>query len=84
MNEQIVRVVDIAELTPRIKRFRLVSTNGKLASFSSGSHLAVEIPLGQKTLRNSYSLCSSPYQTDFYDLAVLLAKNSRGGSQYLH
>ena len=84
MNEQIVRVIDIAELTPRIKRFRLVSTNGKLASFSPGSHLAVEIPLRQKTLRNSYSLCSYPYKTEFYDIAVLLTKNSRGGSEYLH
>ncbi|MBE9046504.1 oxidoreductase [Pleurocapsales cyanobacterium LEGE 10410] len=83
MNEQVVRVVEIEKLTPRIKRFRLVSVNGKLASFSPGSHLAVEIPLAKRQY-NSYSLCSSPYQTNFYDLAVLLSENSRGGSEYLH
>lgn len=85
MNEQTVEVVGIEKLTPRIKRFRLASAEGKrLASFSAGSHIAVEIPLGQKTRRNSYSLCSSPYETEFYELAVLLSQNSRGGSQYLH
>lgn len=85
MNQQTVKVVEIEKLTPRIKRFRLVSANGqKLPSFSPGSHLAVEIPLGQKIKRNSYSLCSSPYKTDFYNLAVLLKDNSRGGSEYLH
>lgn len=85
MNEQTVRVVDIEELTPRIKRFRLVSANGaRLASFSPGSHVAVEIALETKKLRNSYSLCSSSYQTNFYDLAVLSKEDSRGGSEYLH
>lgn len=84
MHEQ-VEVVDIAKLTPRIKRFRLVNVNGKrLTAFSPGSHVAVEIPLKQKIQRNYYSLCSSPYEPYFYDLAVLLKKNSRGGSQYLH
>ncbi len=85
MNEQTVEIVDIAKLTPRIKRLRLVSAGKKkLVPFSPGSHVAVEIPLEQKTRRNSYSLCSSPYQTYFYDLAVLSTETSRGGSQYLH
>ena len=85
MNEQTVKVIEIEKLTPRIKRLRLVNAVGKkLASFSPGSHLEVEIPWKQKTRRNAYSLCSSPYETSFYDLAVLLTKNSRGGSQYLH
>ena len=80
-----VTVIDIEKITPRIKRFRLASADGKkLAAFSPGSHVAVEIPLGKKTRRNSYSLCSSPYETIFYDIAVLLTKDSRGGSQYLH
>lgn len=85
MNEQTVKVVNIEELTPRVKRFRLVSANGqKLASFSPGSHVAVAIPGDRKKSRNSYSLCSSPYETGFYDLAVLLKDDSRGGSEYLH
>ena len=84
MSQQ-VTVTDIEKITPRIKRFRLASADGKkLAAFSPGSHIAVEIPLGQKTRRNSYSLCSSPRETEFYDLAVLLKENSRGGSQYIH
>ena len=85
MINQQVTVVDIKRLTSRIKRFRLASSEGKrLAAFSPGSRIAVEIYLGQKIRHNSYSLCSSPYETEFYDLAVLLRKNSRGGSQYLH
>lgn len=85
MNQQTVRVIEIEKLTPRIKRFCLASADGgRLASFSPGSHVAIEIPLEQKIKRNSYSLCSSPYQTNFYDLAVLLKEESRGGSEYLH
>ena len=84
MNEQTVKVIEIEKLTPRIKRLRLVNAEGKrLAAFSPGSYVGVEIPWKQKTRRNSYSLCSSPYETSFYDLAVLLT-NNRGGSQYLH
>lgn len=85
MITQQVTVTDIEKLTPRIKRFRLASNEGKnLAAFSPGSHVAVEIPLNQKTRRNFYSLCSFPYKTEFYDIAVLLNSNSKGGSQYLH
>ena len=83
MSQQ-VTVIDIEKLTPRIKRLRLVSEGKRLAAFSAGSHIAIEIPLEQKIRRNSYSLCSSPYETKFYDIAVLLNTNSRGGSQYLH
>jgi dimethylamine monooxygenase subunit B len=85
MNEQNIEVIDIKQLTPKIKSFRLViADKQKLASFSPGSHITIEIPLGEKIKRNSYSLCSSPYETDFYEIAVLLPDNSRGGSQYLH
>ena len=85
MSEQIVKVIEITSLTPRIKSFRLVSANQKrLAAFSPGSHVAVEIPLGQKKRHNSYSLCGSAYQTDSYEIAVLLTGDSCGGSQYLH
>ena len=85
MNDQIVKVAEITQLTPRIKSLRLVSANEKrLAAFSPGSHVAIEIPLKQKKRYNSYSLCSSAYKTDSYEIAVLLSENSRGGSQYLH
>ena len=84
MNEQTVKVIEIEKLTPRIKRLRLINAEGKkLAPFSPGSHVGVEIPV-KKTRRNSYSLCSSPFENGFYDLAILLTDNSRGGSQYLH
>lgn len=82
---QVVKIIDLKNLTPRIKVFRLAGINSKkLKAFSPGSHVVVEIPVGQKIYRNSYTLCSSSEQTDFYDLAVLLSDNSRGGSQYLH
>ena len=85
MINQQVTVISIEKLTPRIKSLRLASAEDeRLMPFSPGSHIAVEIPLGQKIRRNSYSLCSSPYEAKFYDLAVLLSEDSRGGSQYLH
>lgn len=83
--QQTVEVISINNLTSRIKVLRLANSNGKkLAAFSPGSHITVEIPIGQKLHLNSYTLCSSPYSYDFYDIAVLLTNNSRGGSQYLH
>ncbi len=82
---QAVKIIKIKNLTPKIKVFRLTEIDGKkLKAFSPGSHIAVEIPVGQKIHRNFYTLCSSQQQTEFYDIAVLLTNNSRGGSQYLH
>ena len=82
---QVVKVVGINDLTSRIKLFRLADVNGrKLASFSPGSHILVEIPGETKKQLNPYTLCSSPYNSEFYEIAVLLTEHSRGGSQYLH
>ncbi len=80
-----LRVARIEAVTPQIKRFTLVSPDGAhLPAFSGGSHVVVLIPNGQNTLRNPYSLMSSPYDTSAYQIAVRRVEDGRGGSRQLH
>jgi dimethylamine monooxygenase subunit B len=75
------RVARIEGLTPRVKRFTLA---GALPSYSGGSHIGVVLPVPGGTIRNSYSITSSPYQRDFIQIAVQLAPESKGGSVWMH
>lgn len=52
-----------------------------LPAFTAGAHLEVYLPNG---LIRHYSLCGNPAYTDSYSLGVGLARDSRGGSKYLH
>jgi vanillate O-demethylase ferredoxin subunit len=51
-----------------------------LPSFEPGAHLE----LGFAGLRRRYSITSSPLALDHYEICVLRADPSRGGSTYLH
>jgi dimethylamine monooxygenase subunit B len=80
-----LRVARIEAVTPEIKRFTLVSPTGAhLPAFSGGSHVVVLIANAQNTLRNPYSLLSSPYDTSSYQIAVRRVDSGRGGSVSLH
>ena len=80
-----VRVARIEAVTPEIKRFTLVSTNGThLPPFSGGSNVVVLIPHANGTHRNAYSLMSSPYDSSVYQIAVRRVEDGRGGSQRMH
>lgn len=80
-----VRVTRIEAVTPEIKRFTLVSTDGShLPPFSGGSNVVVLIPHEHGTYRNAYSLMSSPYDSSTYQIAVRRVEDGRGGSRQLH
>lgn len=61
---------------------QLVRPDGELLpEFSAGSHIDISLNTG---MVRSYSLCQSPKIRDYYQIAVLRAQKSRGGSQALH
>ena len=80
-----VRVARIEAVTPEIKRFTLVATDGAhLPPFSGGSNVVVLIPHENGTYRNAYSLMSSPYDSSAYQIAVRRVDEGRGGSLRMH
>jgi ferredoxin-NADP reductase len=80
-----VRVTDIVEVTPLIKRFRFEAADGgPLPSFAGGAHVVVEMQDGDLVRRNAYSLMSPPSETSHYTISVRRDEVGRGGSRYLH
>ncbi|SMY16480.1 MOSC domain-containing protein [Photobacterium aquimaris] len=76
-----MRVVKIVEESATIKRFYLSRTDlGALPPFSAGAHITLKLPNG---LKRSYSLCDSAVE-GVYQIAVQQARDSQGGSQYMH
>ncbi|WP_341902853.1 PDR/VanB family oxidoreductase [Polaromonas sp. YR568] len=58
--------------------FELCDPDGRtLPPFTAGSHLTVQVPSG---VRRNYSLCSSPLDTQRYQIAVKRDAKGRGGS----
>lgn len=83
--EMQVRVDDVWQVADRIKRFRFVPLDRpRLPSFSGGAHITVNMNDGDRWMRNQYSLMSSPRYDDHYEVSVLLADKSRGGSEFMH
>jgi vanillate O-demethylase ferredoxin subunit len=65
-----------------IYRYELGSVDGApLPPFTPGAHIDVEIMPG---LTRQYSLCGDPSETHRYEIAVLRAPESRGGSDAMH
>ncbi|RSD22329.1 PDR/VanB family oxidoreductase [Mesobacillus subterraneus] len=79
-----VQVKQITVETDAIKRFTLEAvTDGKLPSFSGGSHLTTFLPHPSGTTERPYSLFSISGSA-VYEIAVRLSENSSGGSLYWH
>lgn len=81
-----VRVSAVEQLTPLIKRFRLVHADGQaLPVFSGGSHIIVQM---QDTdgcqFSNAYSLIGDPTDAYSYEIGVRLEEKSKGGSAFMH
>lgn len=71
--------------TPQVKRFILAPVGGnKLPSFSGGAHIITYIDVENGLLTRPYSLINLPNQTDFYEIAIRLSENSKGGSSHWH
>jgi vanillate monooxygenase ferredoxin subunit len=65
-----------------IYRYELAAVDGaSLPPFTPGAHIDVEIRPG---LVRHYSLCGHPDQNHRYEIAVLRAPESRGGSDAMH
>lgn len=61
---------------------QLVDPKGKeLPRWGAGTHIEVDLAEGVK---RQYSLCNSPKERHYFEIAVLKERNSRGGSLALH
>jgi ferredoxin-NADP reductase len=80
-----VVVDDVRQVTPLIKLFTFRARDGgDLPAFSGGCHIVVVMPCEGRTHRNPYSLASSPWDLNRYQIAVRREAAGRGGSVYLH
>ncbi len=80
-----LRVARIYQETEDVKTFRLVACHGGSLPFSylPGQFLTVTIPAGEKKIRRSYTISSSPTQGYYCEITV--KREDRGiGSRYLH
>ena len=84
-NQIRVRVAEVETVAAEIRRLKLVPIGmSGLPDFSGGAHTILSLEDGERTLRNPYSLMSSPYDTSSYEVSVLKAAGSRGGSAFIH
>ncbi|MDR0218322.1 MAG: PDR/VanB family oxidoreductase [Enterobacteriaceae bacterium] len=80
-----VIVSDIETITPAIKRFTLIpDQNTHLPAFSGGSHIFVQMQDGSQHYSNAYSLLSSPFDEQHYQIAIKREADSCGGSAFMH
>ncbi|MFV1963843.1 MAG: ferredoxin reductase, partial [Pirellulaceae bacterium] len=80
-----LRVVQIIRETPDVKTFRMVCCHGGPISFSylPGQFLTLTLPVGEKPIRRSYTISSSP--TQGYHCEITVKREDKGqGSRYLH
>jgi len=81
-NELNLLVSGKREVARDILEFRFAARDGStLPSFSPGSHIAVMTPSG---VNRQYSLVNEGREPEFYQIAVKLEPESRGGSQSMH
>jgi dimethylamine monooxygenase subunit B len=80
-----VRVAEVVEVNPLIKRFRFVASDGSaLPAFSGGAHVVVEMDDHGTRRLNPYSLMSDPQDRSGYSISVRRDDKGRGGSLYMH
>ena len=82
MNTLTLRVQEIEQLTPGIKKFVLEAPGSTdLPSFNAGAHIDLQLKNG---LVKSYSLANDPRDTNRYVTAILREADGAGGSLYMH
>lgn len=79
-------VTQIVQKTQRIKAFQLAAVSGaKLPAIKAGAHLPVRVALPDGALAyRQYSILSDPAVRNYYEIAVLLEPEGRGGSLFMH
>ena len=81
-----LKVIRSVNETPKIRSFELADVESHaLPEFTAGAHIdvAIKLPNAQKEWR-PYSIASDPVERRHYLIAVLLEKESSGGSRYMH
>ncbi|HKU98283.1 MAG TPA: PDR/VanB family oxidoreductase [Vineibacter sp.] len=77
-----LRVLSIEQITPTIKAFELVGQRSEqLPPFQAGAHIEVMVGGGSS---RCYSLLNDPDERHRYIIAVLLERDGRGGSAWMH
>lgn len=80
-----VTVTDVVPLNELVTRFEFKRTDGGLLpTFSGGAHTVVEMPDGDITRLNPYSLMSDPMDQTAYTISVRRDDEGRGGSLFMH
>ncbi|PCH71638.1 MAG: oxidoreductase [Rhodobacteraceae bacterium] len=78
-------IVEISDLTERIKQFRLAAKPGiSLPNFAPGSHIRVAMPDGDHRCYSLIDLPSENGTPDGYRIAVQVEPDGQGGSKYMH
>lgn len=80
-----LRVARTFQETADVKTFRLVACHGGALPFSylPGQFLTLTLPVGEKPIRRSYTISSSP--TQGYHCEISVKREDQGaGSRYLH
>lgn len=79
-------VARVREEAESIKSFELRDPNGaELLPFAAGAHLQIEVQFdGGSLATRNYSILSNSADRSRYEIAVLLERNGRGGSRFLH
>lgn len=80
-----LRVARIFQETDDVKTFRLVACHGGALPFSylPGQFLTLKLPVGEKPIRRSYTISSSPTQGYYCEISVK-REDQGAGSRYLH
>ncbi len=77
------KVAAIRDLTPSIRLFDIVPTDGLAQPWRPGAHIDVGVMVDERPETRSYSLVGRP-EPGLYRIAVRRAPDSRGGSANMH
>ncbi|MET8637190.1 FAD-dependent oxidoreductase [Streptomyces sp. NPDC004680] len=83
--EGYLRVAGIEPLTPTVRRIRFEPLAGDAMpfSFAAGQYVKVDLPVAVEPIERSYSICSSPGESGFVEIAVKHEPDGLG-SGFLH
>ncbi|MDX2707721.1 2Fe-2S iron-sulfur cluster-binding protein [Streptomyces sp. PA03-6a] len=83
--EGYLRVAGIEVLTPTVRRIRFEPLVGDTMpfSFAAGQYVKVDLPVAIEPIERSYSICSSPGESGFVEIAVKHEPDGLG-SGFLH
>lgn len=78
-------VTDISPLTEATLKLCLAAADGAaLPAWQAGAHIDLHLPTASGDVIRQYSLCGDPQNDREYQVAVLRADESRGGSAFVH